>query len=123
MTNSRTHDKSTNASVREKLSQTYQEVKFENNNLQVQRHTDEPSLILLSEIEFLEQQNKQLKHMEQNVNEIAELFKDIKQLVQEQQQPIDVIAENISTAKDKAEAGHQELVKADIYQRSSCAIL
>jgi hypothetical protein len=65
--------------------------------------------------------------IERDVQEVAEMFKDLQGLVNEQQEHIDIIDNNISQAKQHTDEAHTELLQAEEYQkkarRKSCCIL
>jgi len=70
---------------------------------------------------------EEIQQIERDVQEVAEMFKDLDQLVREQQVHIDVIDTNITAAKVHVEEGHEQLVQAEEYQKSArkkkCCIL
>jgi len=77
-------------------------------------------------IEFLEYNADDIEHrkkdiqiLEQDVREVGEMFKDLNVLVNEQQVNIDVIENNVSNAKSHTAEGHEELVKAEEYQKKA----
>ena len=76
-----------------------------------------------SEIEFLEynvneieQRHLQIRAVESDIREMAEMWKDLQTLVEEQQVHIDVIDTAIVETKDKVVAAHKELEQAADYQ-------
>jgi len=70
---------------------------------------------------------EEIQQIERDVQEVAEMFKDLDQLVRDQQVHIDVIDTNIVAAKVHVEEGHEQLVQAEEYQKSArkkkCCIL
>jgi t-SNARE complex subunit (syntaxin) len=65
-----------------------------------------------------EQRHAEIKEVERMVAEVAEIFVDLRTMVDEQQVNIDVIDANISAAKDQTETGLKELQQAEKHQRS-----
>jgi len=72
------------------------------------------------DIEFLEydvveieNRHQRILELERGVVEVAEMFKDIQMLVDEQQHGIDIISDNISRAKDNTEEAHKQLQEAE----------
>jgi len=62
---------------------------------------------------------EEIQQIERDVEEVAIMFKDLDQLVREQQVHIDVIDTNITAAKVHVEEGHGQLVQAEEYQKSA----
>jgi syntaxin 7 len=65
--------------------------------------------------------------IERDAQEIFEMYKELKGLVNEQQASIDIIDNNVQDAKAKVEQGHEQLVTAEEYQKKArtrqCCIL
>jgi len=65
--------------------------------------------------------------IERDAQEIFEMYKELKGLVNEQQASIDIIDNNVQDAKAKVEQGHEQLVTAEEYQKKTrtrqCCIL
>jgi len=65
--------------------------------------------------------------IERDAQEIFEMYKDLKDLVNEQQASIDIIDNNIQDTKAKVEQGQEQLVQAEEYQKKArsrkCCIL
>lgn len=80
-----------------------------------------------ADVEDLERRNIQIKALEGQMLEIAEMFKDMQKLVHEQQEVLDIIDNNIVTANAHVEKGHDELVEAEQLQikarKRKCAII
>ena len=77
-------------------------------------------------IEFLEYRvdelaarTAQIRAVERDVAEVAEMFKDLSAMVEEQQVHIDVISDNIVTSRDKVESGMKELESAEYHQKKA----
>jgi len=65
------------------------------------------------------ERTKKLLQLSHDMSELAELFKDLDELVTGQQDTLDLIECNISSTKDKVEVAEKELVKAEKYQKKS----
>lgn len=76
----------------------------------------EPQLIEYTEQE-IQKRTQHIREIERSITEVASMYQDLQQLVHEQQDSIDIIDNNIQSAKVKAESGHGELVQAEDYQR------
>jgi len=61
----------------------------------------------------------EFEKISRNVAEVAELFRELNELVTVQQESIDLIEDNISSTKEKVKEAEQELVKAEKYQKKS----
>lgn len=90
-------------------------------SLQIEQPTEEP--ILLTENYFLEQRKEELKKVENSMQEVAGMFKELAELVNKQQPQIDVIEENIICAKVIVTIANNELDKADGYARNRCIVM
>jgi syntaxin 7 len=79
------------------------------------------------QVDEVAQRHLQLQAVERDVREVAEIFKDLKHMVDEQQVQIDVIDANISSSKAHAEEGLRELTSAEAHQRAArkraCCVL
>jgi len=71
-----------------------------------------------TELERKERTEK-LQQLSRDMSELAELFKDLDELVTGQQDTLDLIECNISSTKDKVVVAEKELVKAEKYQKKS----
>jgi len=92
----------------------------------VQQQSVEEIDFQAADVEDLERRNIQIKALEGQMLEIAEMFKDMQKLVHEQQEVLDIIDNNIVTANAHVERGHDELVEAEQLQirarKRKCAI-
>jgi chromosome segregation ATPase len=75
----------------------------------------------------IERRHGQIRQIEKDVVEVAEMFRDLNQLVEQQQEGIDVIENNIQNTKDQVETGASQLEVAAQYQyqvrKRKCIIL
>jgi len=67
----------------------------------------------------LERRQVEILQIERDVQEVGELYKDLHLIVHEQQEHIDTIDASIVQAKERTEAGHQELLGAEEYQKKA----
>lgn len=90
--------------------------------------TDEEQLVAQQEVdvqfqvydlEEIRRKEQGIRNIEKDVTEIAEMFRDLDTLVNEQQDNIDTIESNITTARDETAAAQKELVKAEDLQRKA----
>jgi len=79
------------------------------------------------DVEEIESRHTQIRAIEREVGELAEMFKDLATMVDEQQEHIDIIDQNIQATKDRVEEGMKELEQAETYQKKSrkkaCCVL
>ena len=75
-------------------------------------------LIEYSDLDELKKRQVQINQIEQDVLQIHDMVNDIKSMTEQQQESIDVIATNINDTKQTVQKGHEELIQAEIYQRS-----
>lgn len=68
------------------------------------------------DVEEIEDRHKRIVEIERDVMEVSEMFKDLKLLVDEQDEKITTIADNISSTKDQTIAAHGQLVQAEVLQ-------
>ena len=61
----------------------------------------------------IEERHKGIIRLEQQVREIYELFRDLANLVDLQQEALDVVSKRVQTALDYAKAGNEKLVDAE----------
>jgi len=78
--------------------------------------SEESVQFLEYDVEELQKRSDGIKQIERDVQEVSEMFRDLHELVQDQQQNLDVISDNISATKAKTESAHQELLQAEKYQ-------
>lgn len=94
---------------------------------QVQAAADLDIQFIEYDVEELEKRQREIGQIEQDVNEVADMYKDLQLLVHEQQEHIDLIDGAIYQTKEKTEAGMKELVEAEEYQKKSrkkkCCVL
>ena len=79
----------------------------------------EEKIIILTENKDTLKITKEYEQLQQDMIDISQIFKDLNELVYEQQDTLDLIECNISTTKKKTIEAEKELVKADIYQKKS----
>ena len=70
-------------------------------------------------VRMIEERHDEILKLERQVREIFELFNDLAQLVDLQQESLDVISVNISNAQRKVVAAEEELVSAADYQKKA----
>jgi syntaxin 16 len=70
--------------------------------------------------EQLRKRDNELNNLLDNVNELAQLFKDMQTLVMEQGTILDRIDYNIDIASTNVTAGKRNIVKAEEYQKKNC---
>ena len=70
--------------------------------------------------EQLRKRDNELNNLLDNVNELAQLFKDMQTLVMEQGTILDRIDYNIDIASTNVTAGKKNIVKAEEYQKKNC---
>ena len=70
------------------------------------------------DLDEIRKKEQGIKKIERDVTELSEMFQDLQLLVHEQQDSIDHIESNLTTAKEKTAGAHQELVSAEGYQKS-----
>jgi t-SNARE complex subunit (syntaxin) len=79
------------------------------------------------DVEDLQRRSDGIKQIEKDVQEVSEMFHDLHELVQDQQQNLDIISDNITATKAKTESAHEELLQAEKYQHKArnkkCCIL
>jgi len=71
------------------------------------------------DVEEIKRREEGIKQIERDVVEVSEMFKDLHGLVNEQQEPLDVIADNIGKTKTQTEQAHNELLQAEALQRKA----
>jgi len=69
--------------------------------------------------EEIRRREEGIRGLEQDVKEVAEMFNDLANLVNEQQETLDMIDNNITAAKNKTGAAHGQLVQAEDQQKKS----
>ena len=75
-------------------------------------------LVVGDELEKKER-TKKLQQLSKDMTELAELFKDLNELVFDQQDTLDLIECNISSTKNKVNVAEKELKKAEKYYKKS----
>jgi len=77
--------------------------------------------------EEIEARHHQIKQLETDVIEVAEMYRDLQQLVTEQQESIDVIENNIEETRQATESAHSELLETERLQskarKKKCCLL
>lgn len=71
---------------------------------------------------IMEERDEAIRAVHQNVTVLNSLFKDMAQLVSEQQETIDQIESNVNSAHDNTQKGIGELEKALDHQKSTCVV-
>lgn len=74
------------------------------------------------DVAIMEERNEAIKAVHQNVVVLNSLFKDMAQLVSEQQEGINAIENNVASAHQKTKQGVNELEQALEHQKSTCVI-
>jgi len=69
--------------------------------------------------EEIRRREEGIRGLEQDVKEVAEMFTDLANLVNEQQETLDMIDNNITAAKNKTGAAHEQLRQAEDQQKKS----
>merc|ERR1711988_1766088 len=70
---------------------------------------------------ILKEREQDIKQINQQVHMVHETFKDLAELVNEQQESVDKIANNVDNAHENTKEGVRQLEKAAEYQ-TSCII-
>jgi len=88
---------------------------------QQQQYEDSADDVVFTETEHEEivRRVEEIKQIETEVAEVAQLYKDLHTLVNEQQTSIDVISENVESVAVKVEAADEQIVLASNNQRSA----
>jgi len=60
-----------------------------------------------------------IKKIERDVNELHEIYRDLKLLVDEQQESLDTIEQNVTDARGQVENGQEQLLQAEEYQKKA----
>jgi len=71
------------------------------------------------DVEEIKRREEGIKQIERDVVEVSEMFKDLHGLVNEQQESLDVIADNIDKTKTETQQAHNELLQAEALQRKA----
>jgi len=79
------------------------------------------------DVQDIEQRQEGIQQIERDILEVCEMMKDLKTLVDNQQEDLDTIGANIEQAKNKVEQADVHLKKAEVSQKKSrkrtCCIL
>ena len=86
--------------------------------LQLDLHTQEEDAVNEA---ILKEREQDIKQINQQVHMVHETFKDLAELVNEQQESVDKIANNVDSAHENTKEGVRQLEKAAEYQ-TSCII-
>lgn len=79
----------------------------------------EQDIVFLSyDVSEIEQRHAQIRQIENDIVEVAEMYKDLSAMVDEQQVAIDLVEERITSTRDQTEKAHQELQQAEQYQKA-----
>ena len=62
-------------------------------------------------MEEIRRKNEQIRNIERDVLELKEMFQDLHTLVEQQQENLDVIENNLVSAKDQTANAHESLLK------------
>jgi syntaxin 1B/2/3 len=79
--------------------------------------------VALDAVAELEERHERMRAIEQGVREVLELFQDLALMIDEQQEHMDHIQSNVSTAKNRATEGEKNLVKAQESQKRSRKVI
>jgi len=71
------------------------------------------------EADEIRRREADIRSIEQDVKEVAEMFTDLANLVNEQQETLDLIENNITAAKNKTAGAHEQLRQAEDQQKKS----
>eukprot|EP00475_Leptophrys_vorax_P001360 TRINITY_DN1071_c0_g1_i1.p1 TRINITY_DN1071_c0_g1~~TRINITY_DN1071_c0_g1_i1.p1 ORF type:complete len:308 (-),score=110.25 TRINITY_DN1071_c0_g1_i1:107-1030(-) len=74
--------------------------------------------VALDAVAELEERHERMRAIEQGVREVLELFQDLALMIDEQQEHMDHIQSNVSTAKNRATEGEKNLLKAQERQKT-----
>jgi len=69
--------------------------------------------------EEIQRRTKEIRLIESEVSEVAEMYRDMHLLVNEQQESIDMIDQHVTSTKDKVENAAQQLTDAEDYQKKA----
>lgn len=91
-----------------------------------QEQDDMSMFIAIDDHEAL-MRSQNIQQIERDMTDVAEMFKDLKTLVDEQQEDIDSISDNIAKTKEQTIHANESLLKAEGYQnkarKKQCCIL
>jgi syntaxin 16 len=74
------------------------------------------------ELLIIEERNREIQELQKTVMEVAELFKDLSLMINEQSETIERIDQNIENSLEKTQKGVEELLKTEEIQKKSCCI-
>lgn len=134
--NSVQHKRNSNSSKQQSILDIDSNYNYNNNNNNNTTNNQYSNQQLLSDEQFqfseynaeeIERRTVEIHKIERQVGEVAEMFRDLQELVNQQQEHIDIIDNNITQTRDQTEAGQQQLMEAEKYQakarRRKCCIV
>jgi len=90
---------------------------------QQQQQQEQLRLAPQEEVDFQEsliiERESEIRNIEQSVDELNELFRDVWHMVREQDESLDVVAANVEHTRDDTRQAHVELRSASRYQRNA----
>ena len=88
-----------------------------------QQEQEQLRLAPQDEVDFQEalvvERESEIRHIEQGVSELNELFRDVAHIVSEQREQIDLIADNVENVRTDARGADVELRRASKYQKNA----
>jgi hypothetical protein len=78
--------------------------------------------VLTNEVAALEEREEKLKHLEGEVRQLADLFKDVAELINGQDEAIHEVAKNVEATKERTVAAEAEIQEAARLQEKKCII-
>jgi syntaxin 7 len=90
---------------------------------QQQQEQDQLRLAPQDEVDFQDslivERETQIRHIEQSVGELNELFRDVAHIVAEQGEQLDLIADNVQNVRNDTHGADRELRSASKYQKKA----
>ncbi|KAI9887625.1 MAG: hypothetical protein M1823_000609 [Watsoniomyces obsoletus] len=90
---------------------------------QQQQEQDQIRLAPQDEVDFQEsliiERESEIRHIEQSVGELNELFRDVAHIVTEQGEQLDLIADNVENVRNDTHGADRELRSASNYQKNA----
>ncbi len=90
---------------------------------QQQQEQDQLRLAPQDEVDFQEsliiERESEIRHIEQSVGELNELFRDVAHIVTEQGEQLDLIADNVENVRNDTHGADRELRSASNYQKNA----
>eukprot|EP00475_Leptophrys_vorax_P013765 TRINITY_DN2011_c0_g1_i1.p1 TRINITY_DN2011_c0_g1~~TRINITY_DN2011_c0_g1_i1.p1 ORF type:complete len:214 (-),score=63.39 TRINITY_DN2011_c0_g1_i1:117-758(-) len=79
--------------------------------------------VITREVAELEEREEKLKHIEGEVKQLAELFKDVAELISEQDEKVATVAANVQATKEKTVAAEAEIREAAKHQANGRCVI